>query len=209
MQVSSVVWLLDDDASVRKALMRILQDTGCRVEAFDSAEALRTHATGVSLSDIDLFLFDVRLPGDSGLQLWQSMRSQPDCPPVVFLSGNAQISEAVAALKDGAADFLLKPFEQDSLLEAIDRARHRPRAGRVGAAAPTGQPAWMESLTQREQEVMLLVGEGLRNAEIGERLGIGLRTVKMHRGNIMAKLGVRNQGQLLKEYFSSPNSSVA
>ena len=209
MQVSSVVWLLDDDASVRKALMRILQDTGCRVEAFDSAEALRTRATGVSLSDIDLFLFDVRLPGDSGLQLWQSMRSQPDCPPVVFLSGNAQISEAVAALKDGAADFLLKPFEQDSLLEAIDGARHRPRAGRVGASAPTGQPAWMESLTQREQEVMLLVGEGLRNAEIGERLGIGLRTVKMHRGNIMAKLGVRNQGQLLKEYFSSPNSSVA
>lgn len=207
MQDSTVVWLLDDDASVRKALLRILQDAGCTMEAFDSAEALRDRAGSAHLADIDVFLFDVRLPGDSGLQLWQSLRSRPDCPPVVFLSGNAQISEAVAAFKDGAADFLLKPFEQFSLLEAIERARRQPRSGRVNSAGPAGQPPWMESLTQREREVMVLVGEGLRNAEIGERLGIGLRTVKMHRGNIMSKLGVRNQGQLLKEYFSSPNSS--
>jgi FixJ family two-component response regulator len=209
MQDSTVVWLLDDDASVRKALLRILHDAGCEVEDFDSAEALRNRASSSSLADVDLLLFDVRLPGDSGLQLWQALRTRPDCPPVVFLSGNAQISEAVTAFKDGAADFLLKPFEQFGLLEAIERARCRPRSGRVNSAAPPGQPPWMESLTQREREVMLLVGEGLRNAEIGERLGIGLRTVKMHRGNIMSKLGVRNQGQLLKEYFSSPNGPGA
>jgi FixJ family two-component response regulator len=207
MQDSTVVWLLDDDASVRKALLRILQDAGFTMEAFDSAEALRDRAGSARLADIDVFLFDVRLPGDSGLQLWQSLRSRPDCPPVVFLSGNAQISEAVAAFKDGAADFLLKPFEPFSLLEAIERAKRQPRSGRVNSAWPAGQPPWMESLTHREREVMVLVGEGLRNAEIGECLGIGLRTVKMHRGNIMSKLGVRNQGQLLKEYFSSPNSS--
>ncbi|MFM1928316.1 MAG: hypothetical protein RIR28_899 [Pseudomonadota bacterium] len=206
MQTSTVVWLLDDDASVRKALLRVLQDAGCVVEAFDSAESLRSRASSVSLADISLFLFDVRLPGDSGLQLWQFLRSRPDCPPVVFLSGNAQISEAVTAFKDGAVDFLLKPFEPISLLEAIARARLQPRQGRISPPRPATPPPWMDSLTQREREVMVLVGEGLRNAEIGERLGIGLRTVKMHRGNIMSKLGVRNQGQLLKEYFSSPNS---
>ena len=209
MRVSSLVWLLDDDASVRKALTRILEDAGYRVEGFDSAEALQRVAASASLADIDVFLFDVRLPGDSGIVLWQSLRNQPNCPPVLFLSGNAQISEAVTALKDGAADFLLKPFEQVSLLEAIDRAKLQQRPARSMPIGSFPQPRWMESLTAREREVMVLVSEGLRNAEIAERLGIRLRTVKMHRGNIMSKLGVRNQGQLLKEYFSSPTNAAS
>lgn len=209
MRVSSLVWLLDDDASVRKALTRILEDAGYRVEGFDSAEALQRVVASASLADIDVFLFDVRLPGDSGIVLWQSLRNQPNCPPVLFLSGNAQISEAVTALKDGAADFLLKPFEQVSLLEAIDRAMLQQRPARSMPIGSFPQPRWMESLTAREREVMVLVSEGLRNAEIAERLGIRLRTVKMHRGNIMSKLGVRNQGQLLKEYFSSPANAAS
>ena len=209
MRVSSLVWLLDDDASVRKALTRILEDAGYRVEGFDSAEALQRVAASASLADIDVFLFDVRLPGDSGIVLWQSLRNQPNCPPVLFLSGNAQISEAVTALKDGAADFLLKPVEQVSLLEAIDSAMLQQRPARSMPIGSFPQPRWMESLTAREREVMVLVSEGLRNAEIAERLGIRLRTVKMHRGNIMSKLGVRNQGQLLKEYFSSPANAAS
>ena len=192
MRVSSLVWLLDDDASVRKALTRILEDAGYRVEGFDSAEALQRVAASASLADIDVFLFDVRLPGDSGIVLWQSLRNQPNCPPVLFLSGNAQISEAVTALKDGAADFLLKPVEQVSLLEAINSAMLQQRPARSMPIGSFPQPRWMESLTAREREVMVLVSEGLRNAEIAERLGIRLRTVKMHRGNIMSKLGVRN-----------------
>lgn len=209
MRVSSLVWLLDDDASVRKALTRILEDAGYRVEGFDSAEALQRVAASASLADIDVFLFDVRLPGDSGIVLWQSLRHQPNCPPVLFLSGNAQISEAVTALKDGAADFLLKPVEQVSLLEAINSAMLQQRPARSMPIGSFPQPRWMESLTAREREVMVLVSEGLRNAEIAERLGIRLRTVKMHRGNIMSKLGVRNQGQLLKEYFSSPANAAS
>lgn len=209
MRVSSLVWLLDDDASVRKALTRILEDAGYRVEGFDSAEALQRVAASASLADIDVFLFDVRLPGDSGIVLWQSLRNQPNCPPVLFLSGNAQISEAVTALKDGAADFLLKPVEQVSLLEAINSAMLQQRPARSMPIGSFPQPRWMESLTAREREVMVLVSEGLRNAEIAERLGIRLRTVKMHRGNIMSKLGVRNQGQLLKEYFSSPANAAS
>ena len=114
----------------------------------------------------------------------------------------------MSALKDGAADFLLKPFEQQSLLESLRRVLDWPRGpGSLRDPAESSRPVWLDGLTRREKGVMRLVGQGLRNAEIGQQLGIGLRTVKMHRGNIMAKIGVRNQGQLLKQYFSKTGTA--
>ena len=206
--VGMLIWLLEDDESVSRALQRTLRASGYEVEAFAGAQALRNRLPCTPLDEIDVLFFDVRLAQDSGLALWQSIREQASCPPVVFLSGNAQIHEAVSALKDGAADFLLKPFEQQSLLESLRRVLDWPRGpGSLRDPAESPCPVWLDGLTRREKEVMRLVGQGLRNAEIGQQLGIGLRTVKMHRGNIMAKIGVRNQGQLLKQYFSKTGTA--
>ena len=206
--VGMLIWLLEDDESVSRALQRTLRASGYEVEAFAGAQALRDALSRTPLDQIDVLLFDVRLAQDSGLAFWQSIKEQASCPPVVFLSGNAQIHEAVNALKDGAADFLLKPFEQQSLLESLRRVLDWPRGpGSLRDPAESPCPVWLDGLTRREKEVMRLVGQGLRNAEIGQQLGIGLRTVKMHRGNIMAKIGVRNQGQLLKQYFSKTGTA--
>ncbi len=196
------VLFLDDDLAVLRAVERVLLNEGYRVETFQDAPSMERFVAAEGFPQECMLLLDMRLGEDTGLALWQRLRSRADCPPAVFLSGNARIREAVGAIKEGAVDFVIKPFDNQVLLGAIEMA-FESQHGVALREKPEESPIWFNRLTPREREVMTMVGKGLRNAEIADLLRISLRTVKMHRSNIMEKVGVRHQSQLLRHYFEN------
>jgi FixJ family two-component response regulator len=180
-----VVYVVDDDTSVRRSLMNLLRSVGFHVEAFTTAQDyLESPQTDVP----GCLVLDVRLPGMSGLDLQREMARIEAPRPIVFITGHGDIPMAVQAIKGGAVEFLTKPFREQDLLDAIRRAIDLDRHMRRARAHLSDLQRRFESLSPREHDVLERVVAGLPNKQIAADLGVTEATVKVHRGQVMEKM---------------------
>jgi len=190
-----LVFIVDDDDGVRTALARLLRASGLQVETFESSEAFLARELP---SVPSCLVLDVALPGLDGLSLQRQLVGRGHAPPIVFLSGRGDIPMSVRTMKDGAVDFLSKPTADDVLLEAVRTAIARDRAARAVTAARAEVDLRAATLTSREREVMRHVIAGKRNKKIAVDLGIAEKTIKVHRGRIMAKMRAGSVAELVR-----------
>jgi two-component system response regulator TtrR len=197
---TALVSVIDDDDAVRDSLRWMLEAHGMQVATFADAE---TFLQAPRNSIGGCVVADVRMPGMSGLVLQQRLAQRGDTLPMVLISGHADVPMAVEAMRAGAADFLEKPFTDEQLLRAVERALTLPRTGGPQGTQP-GPPAdpaareRLDRLSQRERQVLDLVVAGRLNKQIADDLSISIKTVEAHRANIMEKLGVRSMAELMK-----------
>ena len=188
-----LIHVVDDDDSLRTALLRLLDAAGHEARGYASAGEFLLAPPPDRPGCV---LLDVRMPGPSGLDLQAALKRQGVALPVVFLSGHADVAAGVRAMKSGAVDFLSKPVEREALLEAVGRALERDRAARAEREEAARLRERFASLTTREREVFELLVGGRLNKQIGGALGIAERTVKAHRATLMAKLGAESPAEL-------------
>jgi len=194
-ETEPIVFIVDDDASVCKALARLIRSAGLRVETFMSAHDFLERG---SFDAAGCLVLDVRMPELNGLEL-QELLSTENCPlPIIFLSGHASIPISVRAMKGGAMEFLEKPFDDRTLLEAIHKAIARSRQQVSDYHERCQLQQRFESLTPREQQVFQLVVKGLLNKQIAYGLGIVEKTVKVHRARVMAKMQADSLAELVR-----------
>ncbi|WP_159995844.1 response regulator transcription factor [Roseomonas sp. 18066] len=190
-----LILVLDDDARIRRALDSLLRSVGHRTALYESAlellEAPLPPAAGC-------LLMDVRMPRMSGLELQARLAERGEHPPIVFMTGYGDVPMSVKAMKAGAVDFLIKPFRDQDLLDAVDLALGRDRDRRQASAALASARALYASLTPREAQVMALVTSGLMNKQVAGELGLSEITVKLHRSSLMRKLGTRSLADLVR-----------
>jgi FixJ family two-component response regulator len=190
-----IVFVVDDDASVRDAVQRLIASVGLRVETFGSTReflsARRPQAPAC-------LVLDVRLPDASGLELQRDLADAGVHIPIVFITGYADVPMTVRAMKAGAVEFLTKPFRGQELLDAIQEAIAKDRVAWHERAQMAQLRARFESLTAREKEVLKLVASGLLNKQIGAELGTSELTVKTQRGRVMQKMGADSLADLVK-----------
>ena len=194
-ETPAIVFIVDDDASVREALGRLMRSAGLRVEAFASAEAFLNRARTDAPSCLVL---DVQLPDLSGLDLQRRMVDANNEMPIVFITGHGDIPTTVRAMKAGAIEFLTKPLLEGDVLESIRQAIARDRVVRDHNAETAYLRARRASLTPREEEIMEWVVSGLLNKQIAGELGISEETVKVHRGHVMRKMGAGSLADLVR-----------
>lgn len=194
----ALVYIVDDDASVRDALAWLLRSRRLACEAFDSAEGFLSHADRGLTREASCLLLDVRMPGMSGLALFDELvaRQLHASMPVIFLTGHADVPTAVGAVKRGAFDFCEKPFSDNALVDRVEQALALSAQLRERERERAGLRARLDELTERERDVMHLVVEGLPNKLIADRLGISVRTVEVHRARVFEKVGVRSAVEL-------------
>src|SRR5579863_1273195 len=194
-ELQSIVFVVDDDASVRNALKSLIRSVGLQVELFGSAqEFLQSKRPNVP----SCLVLDIRLPGISGLD-FQSKRAEADDPiPIIFITGHGDIRMSVRAMKAGAVEFLTKPFRDQDLLDAIHVALERDRARRQREDEIATLKDRFEWLTPREREVLPLVVSGLPNKQIAAEIGTSETTVKVHRGQLMRKMGADSLPELVR-----------
>lgn len=180
-----IVFVVDDDQSVREALDSLIRSIGLRVETFASAQDFLRHQRPDAAACLVL---DVRLPGRSGLDLQRDLAIAGERMPIIFISGHGDIPMTVRAMKAGAAEFLPKPFRQQDLLDAIWQALERDQAARQGRAELAELQNRYDTLTVREREVIVLIVRGMLNKLVAAELGITEVTIKVHRHHIMQKM---------------------
>ena len=190
-----IVFVVDDDASVREALQRLVRSAGLSVEAFASAEEFLNRPRADAPSCL---LLDVRLPNLSGLDVQRRMAEANNEIPIVFITGHGDIPTTVRAMKAGAVEFLTKPLVEGDVLESIRQAIASDRAARERHAETAALRARYASLTPREEETMVWVVSGLLNKQIAGELGISEETVKVHRGHVMRKMGADSLADLVR-----------
>jgi FixJ family two-component response regulator len=188
------VFIVDDDNRVVKALGRALQTEGFVVEAPQDGRRLLDL---VEHDEPACVLLDLRLSGVSGLDIQEQLKADATLP-VIFMTGHGSIAESVRAMKQGAFEFLLKPIDVALLVDTVRRALARSADAMNLRRQQAGSWGLFSKLTSREREVAGLVAEGLLNKQIAEKLGISNRTVKIHRGRVMHKLGIRSVPQLIR-----------
>jgi FixJ family two-component response regulator len=191
----SIVFVVEDDSSMREALTDLIASVGLQVEAFKSAREFLEHRRGDAPACLVL---DVRLPGLSGLDLQRELARTAAPIPIIFITGHGDIPMSVRAIKEGAVEFLSKPFRDQDLLDAIQHALEMDQAARQERTMVAGVRRRYESLTKREREVMRLVVSGLLNKQIAGALGSSEVTVKMHRGQVMRKMKAQSVVQLVR-----------
>jgi len=190
-----VVFVVDDDAAVRESLRLLLSSVGHEVQDFDSAESfLATCNEGTA----GCVIADVRMPGRSGLELQRALAELGLSLPVIMLTGYADVSSAVQSMKNGALDFLQKPYEPQQLLDQVARALELAKRQQDERHRRATLAARAARLTQREHEVMLAVGRGQSNKVIAIELEISERTVELHRARGMKKMEVRTVADLVR-----------
>lgn len=194
-QRQQTVHVIDDDEGVRVSIRRLLQSAGIAVELFSSGEEfLETVPEGAA----GCIILDIQLPGLDGLSLQQALSERGIALPIVFITGYGDIPMSVAAMRQGAEDFLAKPFKPDDLLAAIGRAFERDRTIRSDDEERQAILDRIGQLTPREREVFLLVVVGKLNKQIAGELGITEKTVKVHRGRVMEKMEVDSLAELVR-----------
>ncbi len=193
MSAAPLIHVVDDDESMRTALLELLAAAGFEARGYASTGEFLLHPAPDRPGCV---LLDVRLPGPSGLELQAALRRQGVALPVVFLTGHADVATSVLAMKAGAVDFLEKPVGREVLLEALYRAIARDASVRTAREESQEQSVRLAALTPREREVFDRIVAGKRNKEIAAELGIGLRTVKAYRAQLMVKLGVASPAEL-------------
>jgi FixJ family two-component response regulator len=190
-----VVFVIDDDPSIRDSLKSLLQSVGLSVEPFSSAADF----LGSRLPDVPCCLvLDIRLPGLSGLDFQAELAKSNLRIPIIFITGHGDIPMTVRAMKAGAVEFLTKPFRDQDLLDAVQLGLERDRARREQEAPIVELRQRFEKLTPREREVMTFVTAGLMNKQIAGKIGVSQITVKVHRGNVMRKTGARSLAELVR-----------
>jgi FixJ family two-component response regulator len=191
-----IVFVIDDDASMRRALTNLFQSVGLGVEVFGSApEMLQSKLPDVA----SCLVLDIRLPGLSGLDFQTELAKANVRIPIIFMTGHGDIPMTVRAMKGGAVDFLTKPFRDQDMLDAVVTAIERDRKRREAEQVVTNLQALFETLTAREREVLTLVASGLMNKQIAAELGLAEITVKIHRGHIMKKMSARSLADLVRK----------
>jgi FixJ family two-component response regulator len=190
----ATVFIVDDDASVRRSLERLLRASGFHVESFDSGEH---YLEREPFGGLGCVLLDINMPGVSGIELQQRLQDRGDTVPIVFLTGHGDIPTSVRAMKKGAQDFLTKPIDVDDLVPVIEDALLRHREILADDSERMQIKARLETLTPREREVMGELITGAPNKVIADRLGIAVKTVKVHRARVMDKMAVRSVAELV------------
>jgi FixJ family two-component response regulator len=190
-----VVFLIDDDPSVRDALKSLLRSVGLDVQAFGSAqEFLRTERPDAPAC----LVLDVRLPGPSGLDFQQDLAESNIQLPIIFITGHGDIPMSVKAMKAGAVEFLTKPFRDQELLDAIQQGIERDRIRRQDSSVVAGLQERYRALTPRERDVMARVVTGRLNKQIAADLDLSEVTVKVHRGQVMRKMLAKSLADLVR-----------
>ena len=190
-----IVFVVDDDASMRQALARLFQSVQLRVEVFASPqEFLQSERPNVP----SCLVLDVRLPGVSGLDFQAELPRADVRIPIVFITGHGDIPMSVRAMKAGAVDFLGKPFRDQDLLDAVTAAIQRDQKRREQENTVTDLRGHFSSLTPREREIMALVASGLMSKQIAAQVGLSEITVKVHRSHLMKKMGAKSVADLVR-----------
>jgi two-component system response regulator DctR len=196
---NAVVYIVDDDASVRDALAWLLRSRRLYSESFDSGEAFDARiAGGFKVASPSCVLLDMRMVGLSGLGLFEKLIGyglQPTLP-VIFLTGHADVPTAVAVVKQGAFDFCEKPFSDNALVDRVEQALAHSSAALTQNSASHGLQARLDGLTEREKSVMRLVVGGLPNKLVADQLDISVRTVEVHRSRVFDKMHVKSAVEL-------------
>lgn len=199
-----LVYVVDDDEAFRDSLRWLLESSGYRVVAYDSADRfLEGYRSGTGAC----LVLDVRMPGKTGLELQQDLNRRGVTIPMIFVTGHGDVPMAVNALKSGALDFIEKPFKDEDLLALIEKAVATQAAARVEDAQRQGTAERLATLTQREREIMDRVIAGKRNKAIAEELCISIKTVEIHRGRVMEKMGTDSLAALVQMVV--PRSGVS
>jgi FixJ family two-component response regulator len=194
-QSEPIVFVVDDDPSVRDALANLFRSVGLRAEVFGSAVDL---LRGKIPDAPSCLVLDIRLPGQSGLDFQAELAKANIHIPIIFMTGHGDIPMTVRAMKAGAVDFLSKPFRDQDMLDAVAAAVERDRKRREDEKAVSRLRAVFETLTAREREVMTFATAGLMNKQIAAEMSISEITVKIHRGHAMKKMGARSFADLVR-----------
>jgi FixJ family two-component response regulator len=189
------VYVVDDDASVRKSFGRLLRLAGYQVEAFASADEFLAHPLSI---EPGCLLLDLKMPGRNGLELQEALVTARKSIPIIFVTGHGDIAASVRAMKGGAVDFLTKPYSAEDLLEAVERAMTKDKRDRRERAQVTDLESRARALTPREAEVLRLVVRGLLNKQVAAELGISEKTVKVHRARVMYKMRADSMADLVR-----------
>lgn len=193
---AKIVFVVEDDASVCRALSNLFESVGLQVEVFGSAsEMLQGKLPDVA----SCLVLDVRLPGLSGLDFQTELAKANIHIPIIFMTGHGDIPMSVRAMKGGAIDFLTKPFRDQDMLDAVVKAIEHDRERREADRIVTDVRTLFETLSTREREVLALVSSGLMNKQVAAELGLAEITVKIHRGHVMKKMGARSLADLLRQ----------
>jgi FixJ family two-component response regulator len=194
-QSEPIVFVVDDDPSIRRAIMRLVQSVGLQVQQFPSAQEFLSIERPSAPSCLVL---DVRLPRKSGLDFQRELADLGVHIPIIFITGHGDIPMSVRAMKAGAVEFLTKPFRDQDLLDAIQVALERDRARRERESELMHLRERVETLTSREREILSLVVAGLLNKQIGAEIGTTEATVKVHRSQLMRKMGANSLADLVR-----------
>jgi len=192
---TGIVFVIDDDAAVRKSLKRLLSSAGHQTEVFESADEFLTRSPHAGPSCL---LIDVQMPGLNGMDLQEALLQRRREEQLVFITGHGDIQMCARAMKAGAADFLPKPVRSGELLECVERTLSRSTEQRQHARERDEARAMLDLLTPRQFEVMQLLATGMLNKQVGSELGLTEKTVKVHRGCIMKKLGTTSVAGMVR-----------
>ena len=190
-----MVFVIDDDESVRKGLNRLLKSANYQTEVFESASDFLKRAPWPGAACV---IVDVRMPGLNGIEFQQALIERRREEQLIFITGHGNIPMCAQVMKAGAVDFLPKPFKSEELLKCIEDALHRSEEQRCRAAERNETRRLLDLLTPREFEVMQLIIRGMLNKQVGGDLGVAEKTVKVHRGRLMQKLGVTSVAELVQ-----------
>lgn len=194
-ELNPVVFIVDDDSSVRRSLERLIQSVGLTAKSYASAREFLQSGHG---EETGCLVLDMRMPEVSGLELQEKMTQAGILLPIIFISGHSTVPMSVRAMKAGALDFLQKPFDEQDLLEAIYRAIDRSRQGQAKREELKELEARVRSLTPKEYEVFTWVITGMPNKNIADRLATAEKTVKVHRASIMKKMDAQSVADLVR-----------
>ncbi len=194
-KLKHTIFVIDDDASVRKSLSRLLDSVGFSTESFASADEFLKRER---FEGIGCIVLDVRMPGLSGMDLQDELNKADYSMPIIFITGHGDIPMSVQAMKKGAVDFLPKPFDEDQLLDALRKAIEKDMQAKAERAEARDILGRMEQLTPREYEILQYLITGMLNKQIAFKLGIAEKTVKIHRSRVFEKLGTRSVAELVR-----------
>ena len=194
--LNQTVYIVDDNASVRRGLRRLLKSAGYSVESFDSAQAFLE--ADPRCQNPACLILDMKMPGMTGSRLQQKLLERDYALPIVFITGHGDISMSVKAMKTGAVDFLTKPFDEGALIDAVEEALKKDIKTREAIDERQNLLKQIEALTPREYEIFSYVITGMLNKQIAYALNISEKTVKVHRGRVMEKLGLDSVAQLVR-----------